>query len=311
MKQAPSAPQGLYDPRFEHDACGIGFVAQLSGQPSHEIVRLAVTAVGNMAHRGGVAADGKSGDGAGVLTQLPQAFFARELEQRHIDYPVSELAVAMCFLPQNPEKADAARTLIEAVLNEYALQLLAWRVVPTNDEALGASALATCPIIEQALIGWAGPAPSDIAIRERRLYLARKAMEARARSNGLEELYIASLSGSTIVYKGLLVAPMLPEFYLDLRDPFYQVAVAMYHQRYSTNTFPTWSLAQPFRMLSHNGEINTVQGNLTWMRAREVEWRRAFDQGSVHGQIAFNELLDIAVQDGGPALATADRKSVV
>ncbi len=305
MKQAPSAPQGLYDPRFEHDACGIGFVAQLSGQPSHEIVRLAVTAVGNMAHRGGVAADGKSGDGAGVLTQLPQAFFARELEQRHIDYPVSELAVAMCFLPQNPEKADAARTLIEAVLNEYALQLLAWRVVPTNDEALGASALATCPIIEQALIGWAGPAPSDIAIRERRLYLARKAMEARARSNGLEELYIASLSGSTIVYKGLLVAPMLPEFYLDLRDPFYQVAVAMYHQRYSTNTFPTWSLAQPFRMLSHNGEINTVQGNLTWMRAREVEWRRAFDQGSVHGQIAFNELLDIAVQDGGPALATA------
>lgn len=326
MKRAPSAPQGLYDPRFEHDACGIGFVAQLSGQPSHDIVRLAVTAVGNMAHRGGVAADGKSGDGAGVLTQLPLAFFARELARLQISYPVSELAVGMCFLPSDSIKRESARSLIESTLKDYELQLLGWRVVPTNDEALGESARATRPAIEQALVGWRDLAPGDLVQRERRLYLARKAIESRARAADLEELYIASLSGRTIVYKGLLVAPMLPEFYLDLRDPLYQVAVAMYHQRYSTNTFPTWSLAQPFRMLSHNGEINTVQGNLTWMRAREVEWQRSMDQGSgVRGQGSGTEaragagfrpaptpptttesqLLDMAIREGGPALATA------
>ena len=132
-------------------------------------------------------------------------------------------------------------------------------------------------------------------------------MEAKARSSDLEELYIASLSGRTIVYKGLLVAPMLPSFYLDLQDPLYQVAVAMYHQRYSTNTFPTWSLAQPFRMLSHNGEINTVQGNLTWMRAREVEWRRALNQetDTYTMPVGGGAILDRALREGGPALATA------
>ncbi|HEU5100009.1 MAG TPA: glutamate synthase large subunit [Roseiflexaceae bacterium] len=289
--------RGLYDPRFEHDACGIGFVAQLSGEVSHDILSMALTAVGNMAHRGGVGADGKSGDGAGVLTQIPRAFFARELARLGIDYPVEHLAVGMVFLPRDEAQRAAARDLVEQGLSSYGLKLLGWRVVPVDDIVLGDRARESRPAIEQVLIGCRERALSGLEY-ERTLYLACKQIEALVRAQALEGFYISSLSSRTLVYKGLLVAPLLPEFYADLRDPDYQTAIAVFHQRYSTNTFPTWERAQPFRMLSHNGEINTLQGNVTWMRAREAEWRRAGN-----GKPTNAEALA-----GGPAIAQAAAK---
>ncbi|HEU5090047.1 MAG TPA: glutamate synthase subunit alpha, partial [Roseiflexaceae bacterium] len=298
---------GLYNPAFEHDACGIGFVARLSGEASHEIVELAVTAVGRMAHRGGVAADGKTGDGAGILTQIPRAFFARELEQRGIAYPAGDLVVAMCFLPQEAAQLALARDLVAQGLDNHGLEILAWRTVPTNDDAIGERALETKPAIEQALIGWRGTPPSDLAVRERKLYLARKQIEAAARAEQLETFYFSSLSGRTLVYKGMLVAPMLPVFYPDLTDPLFESAIAVYHQRYSTNTFPKWELAQPFRMLSHNGEINTLHGNLTWMQAREAEWRAAPAGNSLAGGGA----LAAAVMRVGQVIDTSGSDSAI
>ncbi|MEN9936627.1 MAG: hypothetical protein RLZZ387_3206 [Chloroflexota bacterium] len=271
--------RGLYDPRFEHDACGIGFVARLSGEPSHTIVAQALTAVGNMVHRGGIAADGKSGDGAGILTQIPRAFFARELQQRGIRYPAEDLAVGMCFMPHDEAQRAAARRAVEQGLSEHGLTLLAWRVVPVDLDALGETARSTCPAIEQALIGRAAHARVSPESYERALYLARKTIEATAREQGVSGFSMPSFSSRTLIYKGLMVAPILGNFYSDLRDPLYETAIAVFHQRYSTNTFPTWERAQPFRMLSHNGEINTLQGNITWMQAREAEWRR-LDAGS-------------------------------
>jgi glutamate synthase (ferredoxin) len=309
MSSFPRPPRrGLYDPRFEHDACGIGFVARLSGAPSHDILTMAVTAVGNMAHRGGVGADGKSGDGAGVLTQIPRAFFARELARLGVSYPIEDLAIGMVFLPRDEEQCTSARQLFEQQLAQHGLSLLGWRAVPIDETALGERARAMRPTIEQALVGRSGVALNVASIDgdelhtrtpeeyERALYLARKAIEAAAQDQSIEGFAIPSLSCRTIIYKGLLVAPLLPQFYPDLRDPLYETAIAVFHQRYSTNTFPTWQLAQPFRMLSHNGEINTVDGNTTWMRAREAEWRR--DEA-----LSSDDARSLAIKQGGAALA--------
>jgi glutamate synthase (ferredoxin) len=310
----PLVGRGLYDPRFEHDACGIGFVARLSGVVSHDILSMALTAVGNMAHRGGVGADGKSGDGAGILTQIPRDFFARELSRAGIAHPVEDLAVAMVFLPADEAGAATARTIFAEVLEQFGLMLLGWRVVPVDKNHLGDKAYVTCPTIEQALIGRRGIEVSASSIvgeelhartplaYERLLFLARKQIESKAREQALVDFSIPSMSSRTIVYKGLLVAPLLAEFYSDLRDPEFKTAIAVYHQRYSTNTSPTWGLAQPFRMLSHNGEINTVEGNATWMNAREAEWRAAI-------QGIENDVICPAVQHGGTALADALAKT--
>jgi glutamate synthase (ferredoxin) len=257
-------PGGLYDPRFEHDACGVGFVARLSGQPGHDIVAKAVEAVANLSHRGAVAADGKSGDGSGVLTQIPRKLFARELQRLHqvrID-DVDLLGVGMFFLP---EDRDGER-VVEAAIAEHDLLLLGWRDVPIDPDQLGVAARSTLPRIRQALIAPADNLRDRDAL-EQRLYLSRKAIE---RSPLVRQgLYVASLSCRTLVYKGLFAAQQLPAFYLDLRDPDYESGLAVFHQRYSTNTFPTWQLAQPFRLLAHNGEINTLLGNRAWMQARE------------------------------------------
>lgn len=291
--------RGLYDPRFEHDACGIGFVARLSGEPSHDVIAYALQAVGSMAHRGGVAADGKSGDGAGVLTQIPRAFFARELERVGSAYSVADLAVGMFFLPSAGEQLATARALVANELAQVGLELLAWRVVPTDPSILGERAAAMCPAIEQALIGL-GTVTATGEAYERLLYLVRKKIEAQAKQANLQGFAVPSLSARTLIYKGLLVAPMLGAFYSDLHDPLYQTALALYHQRYSTNTFPTWDRAQPFHMLSHNGEINTVNGNAIWMQAREAEWRHALPTDG-----EWPALADQAVQNGGAALGAA------
>ncbi len=309
QKLSQTPRRGLYDPRFEHDACGIGFVARLSGAPSHDILRMALTAVGNMVHRGGVGADGKSGDGAGVLTQIPRAFFARELARLGISYPVDDLAVGMIFLPRDEQQRAAARQLVERGLEQYGMVVLGWRAVPLDDSALGERAQESRPAIEQALIGRRSRGTLSPEGYERALYLARKTIESAAHAQQIDGLSIPSLSSRTLVYKGLMVAPALPQFYLDLHDPDYTTAIAVYHQRYSTNTFPTWDRAQPFRMLSHNGEINTLQGNITWMRAREAEWRNS-QQSAVRSpqSTVLNDELPtgdwrLPTERGGAALA--------
>lgn len=256
----------LYEPQFEHDSCGIGFVARIDGQPSHDILTMALTALGNQAHRGAVAADAKTGDGSGVLTQLPHAFLLRELERQGVPANAADLAVGMLFLPTDEAAATSSCQIIARTLTERGLTVLGWRDVPTDDTVLGERAAAMKPCIRQVLIS-RGSGLSDEEY-ERILFLSRKTMEKEFQAQGLPA-YIPSLSSRTIVYKGLLIGQYLSAFYRDLADPAYITALAVYHQRYSTNTFPTWERAQPFRMLSHNGEINTVYGNANWMRARE------------------------------------------
>lgn len=266
----------MYDPWFEHDGCGIGFVARINGQSSHDILEMAITALGNLRHRGAVADDARTGDGAGVLTQIPRALMLRSLTEQGVDATGENLAVGMLFLPNEPAAAARAATIIAEEIAACGMRVLGWREVPTNDDALGRRALEAKPLIRQVIIARART--MDDVTCERRLYLARKAMEKRFCQLQLT-VYIPSLSSRTIVYKGLLLGTHLAEFYPDLRNPAYQTAIAVYHQRYSTNTFPTWERAQPFRMLSHNGEINTLQGNVNWMRARQVTLRFATAEG--------------------------------
>nr|WP_044199419.1 glutamate synthase large subunit [Oscillochloris trichoides] len=261
---------GLYDPRFEHDACGIGFVARINGKADHSTLSMALEALCNLEHRGAVADDAKTGDGAGVLVQLPHELLLRELAAGDLTAEPDRLALGMFFMPQDAAECEAAQKIASEAIEARGFRILMWRMVPVNPDALGARALAAMPTIMQAILErpTAGSATAD----ERRLYLARKQMEAIFASKGLLA-YVPSLSCNTVVYKGLLLGTNLAEFYTDLRDPHFVTAIAVYHQRYSTNTFPTWERAQPFRMLSHNGEINTIQGNANWMRAREAELR--------------------------------------
>ena len=300
----------LYDARFEHDACGIGFVAQKSGARSHGVLRLALDALCNHAHRGAVAADGKSGDGAGVLTQLPYELVARDLATQGFQAPArGDLALGMIFLPRfNLAHRERARTLLEETIAEYGLQKLMWRDVPVNGDALGHWAQSLRPYIEQVVV--ARPAHVATSEFERRLYLVRKRATQRVWAESISNFYIPSFSSLTVVYKGLFVAPQLPNFYTDLQDPDFKTAIAVFHQRYSTNTFPTWERAQPFRMVCHNGEINTLQGNITWMKAREADLARAEVWGrdarvlapviAPHGSDSamLDNALDLLVQSG-------------
>jgi glutamate synthase (ferredoxin) len=261
----------LYDPWFEHDGCGIGFVARISGEATHDILAKALAALSNLEHRSAVASDALTGDGAGVLTQIPRALLLDERERNAAGTPLppvdpADLAVGMLFLPQEHTAAEASCRIITDELQQRGLSVIGWRDVPTNDQVLGQRALEMRPLIRQVLIA-RGDGLSDDAY-ERTLFLARKAMEAAFRAQGVSP-YIPSLSSRTIVYKGLLMGSRLSEFYLDLVNPAYVTPLAVYHARYSTNTFPAWERAQPFRMISHNGEINTLQGNVNWMRARE------------------------------------------
>ncbi len=256
---------------YEKDACGVGFIANRSGSRSHAILKMAIQAVTNLTHRGAVAADAKTGDGAGILTQIPEKLFKKEIEKLGVNLDsINDLAVGMIFLPGNDSVAQKRGYQIVAnILQQYGFPLLGWRSVPIDVSALGDRALATLPLIQQVLIGRPTHIPADQF--ERRLYLVCKELEHRITDEKLDGFHIASLSHRTILYKGLLVAPQLAMFYSDLRDSDFEAALAVFHQRYSTNTSPSWSLAQPFRMLAHNGEINTLMGNRNWMRAREAE----------------------------------------
>ncbi len=251
----------------ERDACGVGFVAHVGGRASHDVLAHGLTALANLAHRGAVSADGKTGDGAGVLTQVPHRLFRRELEARGVRLERDrDLAVGVFFVA-NDAPAERVLALVKDELARSPLETLAWRTPPTDPDALGDEARARLPFIRQVLLRrprWQGEEAF-----ERTLYLTRKRIERRLRDAGLGRAYVCSLSSRTVAYKGLLAAAQLPRFYLDLADPDYETAVCVFHQRYSTNTVPRWSLAQPFRLLAHNGEINTLQGNVNFMRARE------------------------------------------
>jgi glutamate synthase domain-containing protein 2/glutamate synthase domain-containing protein 1/glutamate synthase domain-containing protein 3 len=259
----------LYNPAFEHDGCGTGFIADIAGRASHRVVQLAVEACVRVTHRGAVSADAKSGDGAGVTIQLPRELLAQDAA--YFGLPASELhrlAVAMVFLPTEPAHLRQARLLLEDAATRSRLQVLGWREVPVDPSKLGGLAKETLPNIEQLLLA----RPKDVSLVEfeRALYLARKRAEAAYREHDLD-VYIVSMSSRTVVYKGLMVAPQLEAFFPDLADPRAVSSLALFHQRFATNTLPNWPLAQPFRMLGHNGEINTLVGNRNWMKAREQE----------------------------------------
>jgi glutamate synthase (ferredoxin) len=271
---SPVSKLGLYA-REEHDACGVGFVAQLGAPPSHRVVEQALECLVHLTHRGGVDADAASGDGAGLMVQLPHAFFSKEAARLNFyDVLNSKLAVGVFFLPQDREARAEAMRVVEQVLNDFHLRLVGWRRVPVDESVLGPQARETMPDLRHLLISGA---PSRDREFEQELYLVRKEIERRLMDNAARDeasawaagTYIASLSCRNIVYKGLLSPPQLGAFYPDLLHPDFVTSAALFHQRYSTNTSPSWELAQPFRLVAHNGEINTLLGNRNWMRARE------------------------------------------
>jgi len=262
------AKQGLYDPQNEHDACGVGFVVDIKGRKTHEIVEQGLTILERLTHRGAVGADPLAGDGAGLLMQIPDAYF-----RAVVDFdlpPEGEYAVGMMFLP----KAETERAAIEAVIEDFVVRegqrVIGWRDVPVDNSGLGPSVLPTEPSVRQLFIG-RGEVCVDQDSFERKLFVIRKAADNHIRESGLagrDFYYVPSMSSRTIVYKGMLLASQVGDYYRDLRDKRMVTALALVHQRFSTNTFPTWDLAHPFRMIAHNGEINTLRGNVNWMAAR-------------------------------------------
>jgi glutamate synthase (NADPH) large chain len=261
---------GLYDPQFEHDACGVGFVAQTNGQASHDIVKKGIDILLNLVHRGACGCDPLTGDGAGILIQLPDPFFRRECEASDVELPeAGKYAVGCVFLPRDKHDRRRCMHILEDKIFGTGQRLIGWRDVRVNESALGPMARASAPVIKQVFIG--STTEDDVSF-ERKLFVIRKWAERTVRESnmpGRGSFFIPSLSSKTIVYKGLLLAEQLAGFYTELTDPTMVSALAMVHQRFSTNTFPTWELAQPFRTLAHNGEINTVRGNAAWMSARE------------------------------------------
>ena len=263
--------QGLYDPRNEHDACGVGFVVNIEGQQSHEIILKGLQILINLTHRGACGCDPETGDGAGILIQIPHQFFARECAKLGFTLPPPGVyGVGMVFLPVEPTPRLQAEGILERIAREEGLTVLGWRDTPVEADAIGRVARASQPYIEQVFMR--GPAALSQDELERKLYIVRKRAESEIAKSDLPDkgfFYIPSLSSRTIVYKGLLLAPQISEFYKELNDPEAMSALCMVHQRFSTNTFPSWQLAHPYRYLCHNGEINTIRGNINWMNARQ------------------------------------------
>ncbi|MFD1956494.1 glutamate synthase large subunit [Paenibacillus thailandensis] len=265
--------QGLYDPQYEKDACGMGFVANIKGKKSHNIIRQALTLLENMEHRGGQGSEPNTGDGAGILLQIPHAFFARELKKEGISLPEEgAYAVGMLFLPLEEELRAPMERELEKIVAEEGQTVIGWRTVPTNDEKLGESALAVKPYVRQVFIG-RNAALADYLAFERKLYVIRKRAELAIRYSGRpggDKFYFSSLSSRKIVYKGMLTTEQVRSFYTELNDESVVTAMALVHSRFSTNTFPSWERAHPFHYLIHNGEINTLRGNINWMHARQT-----------------------------------------
>jgi glutamate synthase domain-containing protein 1 len=268
----PPHSQGLYDPANEHDACGVGFVCHIKGKKSHEIIEQGLLILKNLTHRGAVGADPKASDGAGILVQMPDRFFREELARQGIKLPpLGHYGVGMVFLPREPASRIACEYEIERAIKDEGQVLIGWRDVPVDNSDLGESVKALEPVIRQVFIR-RGPGVTVTDALERKLYVIRKAsghaIQALNLAHG-KEFYVASMSARTVVYKGMLMAAQVGTYYKDLQDARLVSALALVHQRFSTNTFPAWNLAHPFRMIAHNGEINTLRGNVNWLRARQ------------------------------------------
>src|SRR5258707_5265474 len=267
--------QGLYDPANEHDSCGVGFVANIKGRKSHEVIACGLQILVNLDHRGAVGADPTVGDGAGCLIQIPDALLRDWAEKSGIELPEpGHYAVAMCFLPQEAKARDIVVKQFEHFIKVEQQVLLGWRDVPVDTTGLGMTVLEQMPLIRQAIVGH-GPKMRDQDTFERKILAIRKQTQnplaqlaKKHKLPSITNFYMPSFSTRTVVYKGLLLAPFVGRFYEDLRNPLTQSAIAMVHQRFSTNTFPSWKLAHPYRYIAHNGEINTVRGNVNWMNAR-------------------------------------------
>lgn len=264
--------QGLYDPVNEHDACGVGFVAHIKNKKSHSIVEQGLKILENLTHRGATGYDPLLGDGAGILLQMPDEFLREVAGQSGISLPkVGEYACGNIFLPQSTNGRIACESAVQRVVGEEGLTFLGWRDVPRDNRGLAAAAREIEPVIRQVFLAQGKATQSQDAF-ERKLFVIRKRIEHEVRKLKIADgkmFYIPSLSSRTLVYKGMLLAHQVGEYFLDLIDERLVSALALVHQRFSTNTFPTWDLAHPFRMIAHNGEINTVRGNINWMTARQ------------------------------------------
>jgi len=312
MNQLPPA-QGLYHPAHEHDACGIGFVANIQGEASHEIVLKGLEILVNLAHRGACGCDPETGDGAGILIQIPHAFFAKDVPAHGFTLPgPGQYGVAMCFLPVELQQRLTCEGMLERISREEGLTVLGWRDTPVEADAIGRVARASQPYIQQFFV--ARPAGLTDDQFERKLYLVRKRMEKQMAESDVRDksfFYIPSFSFRTIIYKGLLLAHQIGEFYNELLDPDTKSALCLVHQRFSTNTFPTWQLAHPFRYLCHNGEINTVRGNVNWMNARQPVMRSPlFDDFKKLGNIIQSSGSDSAALDNAVELFTMAGRSL-
>ena len=275
VKASSPLKQGLYDPQYEHDACGLGFVVDVKGRRSRRIVEQACEVLLNLEHRGACGCEPNTGDGAGILLQIPHPFFQRECDELGLTLPkAGQYAVGMVFLPNDDEGRYECERLFERIVLQEGQRVLGWRTVPTDDTGIGPTALASRPVVRQIFIARGEGAPDEMTF-ERKLYVIRKLVSKGAK-RGIHErrmFYISSLSSRTIVYKGMLTAAQLTSFYPDLRDPSVQSALAMVHSRFSTNTFPSWARAHPYRYIAHNGEINTLRGNINWTYARESKFQ--------------------------------------
>jgi glutamate synthase (NADPH) large chain len=291
--------EGLYDPEDEHDACGVGLVAAIDGQPRRAVVEAAIQALKSVWHRGAVDADGKTGDGAGLHLQIPAAFFHAHVARSGVNEARdTPLGVGMVFLPRTDlDGQERCRTIVETEILGFGYAVHGWRQVPVNIDIIGEKANATRPEIEQIIVANTRNVPDDQF--ERDLYILRRRIEKRVIADQINGFYICSLSSRSIIYKGMFLAEQVTAFYPDLLDQRFESSFAIYHQRYSTNTFPTWPLAQPFRILAHNGEINTLRGNVNWMKSHETKMDHP----------VFAEHLDIlkpVIQAGGSDSAALD-----
>ena len=268
----PPPKQGLYDPSFEHDACGLGFVADIKGRKSHRIVQQAVEILRNLDHRGACGCEANTGDGAGVLIQMPHKFLLEASRKARINLPeAGQYGCGLVFMPRNATKRRKLEEQLSHIVQSVGLTLLGWRTVPTDNSMLGETALASEPFIRQVFIGRSPEVADDMAF-ERLLYVVRKRAYSEIRTStidGAEYWYVASLSHKTLVYKGMLLTEQLARYFSDLQNPAMESALALVHSRFSTNTFPSWDRAHPYRYVAHNGEINTVRGNINWIKARE------------------------------------------
>ena len=273
MERLPKlTKQGLYDPQYEHESCGVGVVANISGTKSHDIIEKGLTVLVNLGHRGACGSDPETGDGAGMLLQMPHHFFEEKCARMGISLPdLGEYGVGMVFLPQDSSQRRRCEELLEQVVQEEGQRVLGWRDIPVDQSGIGNHARDVQPDIRQIFVG-RGESIADPDQLERKLYVIRKRVEHAILQLGIEDaetFYIASLSCNRVVYKGLLMAPQMRGFYQDLADPSMVTSFVIVHSRFSTNTLGSWKLAHPYRMLAHNGEINTLRGNLNWMAARE------------------------------------------